>query len=1184
MNLSLITTLIGLTAATVCAQLPQAEIRAGGTWLPFASKTLDSRPDYTVNPANLELSKYGGWLNGPRQTATGFFRVEKINGRWWAIDPEGYLFIHMALNSVSLEHQSANQIYAMMREHGFNGFGNWTWNGPTGGGPAGRSVIGESTVKNTTPMAYTPRILFIGNYRNERLPAGTPRIELPVFDPGFATKAFDYAQGFLPFLNDPQVFGYFTDNELPFRYVLSDHLAVTNTNDPNYVAAFNFLAGRGKSPSNWDQADADAYMALAGERYYSVVHQAIRSVDTNHMILGSRCHSAEKGNQAFMEKAGPYVDIFSANHYNHWGNRSVETKNMSEWSGRPLMFTEFYVMSSDGGLSTDVGAGFSGMNQASRALFYQNFVSTLAESGHVVGFHWFKYGDGDNNTGVINNSGVFYTELLNSMKQMNTRMYDFMDYADSLPAPDAVLAPEADAYFEGGTNRGGESNLLVKYASSPGISTFRQIYMRFDVSSLENQIASAKIVLRSLAGGNENGVFRAELVANNSWGETTIRNSNAPAGSTVLHTFSDGGSDLAIDVSSVIGQALAGDGKLSIRIIGTESFDAIPNFGSREHPDPVARPVLVVDYPNRVHWDGTNGTWGDAANWSTDAAATTPNPPAAPGDFEDVVFNISGQNANQTVNLNMVNRIARSMTFSSPGTTFFQRDSANAGTNNISLGAGGLTMKPGTGAVTVGDSNQRIELMAKTSLSITNDSSSLLQFNSPVYSAASYTTTTLTLDGAGLGGVEFNTPINNGSSINALTALNINTTGGFTILRNGSSNFSGEITLTQGVLAARASNSLGSGTFTINGGTFGTVVSNRSFSNSLVINNDFQLGGANVPGLVNSNPTFGGPVNLRGGTRTITLANNATFNGVISNGGLAISANPTSRILTLGGDSTYTGPTNVNAGTLIINGNNSAATGQISVAASATLGGNGTIGAAVIMAPGGGLSARITDWTGAAGTGHDDLAVASLDAGGGALNLVVTTTGLTNFTETNRSFTILNTTGGITNFNPANVTFSTTGFSGTGTWSLSQAGNSLVLNYAIAVADPYLTWATGAPYNLVGNDALPDSDPDFDGITNSVEFVIGTDPTIASTSVLPTGEIVGSNLVFTCRLSDLSAYLDPTVQYGSDLSGWTTAEDGVGGVTIGAPTDLGGGIKEIVVTIPMGANTKLFARLNVVVP
>jgi autotransporter-associated beta strand protein len=50
---------------------------------------------------------------------------------------------------------------------------------------------------------------------------------------------------------------------------------------------------------------------------------------------------------------------------------------------------------------------------------------------------------------------------------------------------------------------------------------------------------------------------------------------------------------------------------------------------------------------------------------------------------------------------------------------------------------------------------------------------------------------------------------------------------------------------------------------------------------------------------------------------------------------------------TLSGTNTYTGATNVNAGTLLINGNNSAATGAVSVAAGATLGGNGIIGGAV---------------------------------------------------------------------------------------------------------------------------------------------------------------------------------------------------------------------------------------------
>ncbi|MDQ8004165.1 MAG: beta-galactosidase [Pedobacter sp.] len=39
-----------------------------------------------------ERSKFGGWKNGPKLKATGSFRVEKIEGKWWMVDPEGYLF------------------------------------------------------------------------------------------------------------------------------------------------------------------------------------------------------------------------------------------------------------------------------------------------------------------------------------------------------------------------------------------------------------------------------------------------------------------------------------------------------------------------------------------------------------------------------------------------------------------------------------------------------------------------------------------------------------------------------------------------------------------------------------------------------------------------------------------------------------------------------------------------------------------------------------------------------------------------------------------------------------------------------------------------------------------------------------------------------------------------------------
>ena len=36
-------------------------------------------------------SKFGGWTDFCRE-ATGYFRTEKINGKWWLVDPDGYVF------------------------------------------------------------------------------------------------------------------------------------------------------------------------------------------------------------------------------------------------------------------------------------------------------------------------------------------------------------------------------------------------------------------------------------------------------------------------------------------------------------------------------------------------------------------------------------------------------------------------------------------------------------------------------------------------------------------------------------------------------------------------------------------------------------------------------------------------------------------------------------------------------------------------------------------------------------------------------------------------------------------------------------------------------------------------------------------------------------------------------------
>ncbi|HEY5653403.1 MAG TPA: beta-galactosidase [Pontiella sp.] len=49
---------------------------------------------------------YGGWKKGPKFEATGFFRTQQHEGRWWFIDPEGYLFWSYGVNCIGVDFAS----------------------------------------------------------------------------------------------------------------------------------------------------------------------------------------------------------------------------------------------------------------------------------------------------------------------------------------------------------------------------------------------------------------------------------------------------------------------------------------------------------------------------------------------------------------------------------------------------------------------------------------------------------------------------------------------------------------------------------------------------------------------------------------------------------------------------------------------------------------------------------------------------------------------------------------------------------------------------------------------------------------------------------------------------------------------------------------------------------------------
>jgi hypothetical protein len=91
--------------------------------------------------------------------------------------------------------------------------------------------------------------------------------------------------------------------------------------------------------------------------------------------------------------------------------------------------------------------------------------------------------------------------------------------------------------------------------------------------------------------------------------------------------------------------------------------------------------------------------------------------------------------------------------------------------------------------------------------------------------------------------------------------------------------------------------------------------------------------------------------------------------------------------------------------------------------------------------------------------------------------------------------------------------------------------------------DPFVTWVDGyAPDALLPDAAskLPGADPDGDGISNLMEFVLGGSPVVSSQSILPTLATVEANSVLSYTRSDESeADTTQVGQWSTDLTNWT---------------------------------------------
>lgn len=153
---------------------------------------------------------------------------------------------------------------------------------------------------------------------------------------------------------------------------------------------------------------------------------------------------------------------------------------------------------------------------------------------------------------------------------------------------------------------------------------------------------------------------------------------------------------------------------------------------------------------------------------------------------------------------------------------------------------------------------------------------------------------------------------------------------------------------------------------------------------------------------------------------------------------------------------------------------------------------------------------------------------------------------------------------------------------------VDRVGYAMVYSLEGTATPPsFAGWIAG--FGLTGPSAAANADPDLDGMPNSLEYVLGGNPTIPSVAGLPTATRAGGNFVFTFNRADASETPDIAlaVQAGPDLVNWPTVYTIGPDSAASSPgvivTENGTAPDTITVTIPQGAAARIFARLRVTV-
>ena len=434
-----------------------------------------------ASPRPASWDRFGGWKDGPRLRATGAFRTELVDGKWWLVTPEGHLFFSTGIDVVRNNTDSPDgskhpDWYASpVPPDGRMPFPDWNLRLKFGKDdyladyyafvqrrlPAwGINTVGNWSGRELLCAAAMPYVVTLGE--NEKsiphVPGGLKFYD--VFDERFVpalrahfAKRFREDPAARRARTDPLCIGFFFDNELQFNPCVAKALAapfaecaakreLLGRARKRYVDVAALNAAWGTSFADWEavkaisaepkgpgwREDRNAFLAEWFERYFRAVKEAIAAEAPGRLYLGCRFVGFRQSSLLW-DAAAKHCDVVSVNAY---ANSIANLPKAAVGIGKPILLGEFHFGCLDRGMFRaslcPVG------DQAERGRSYARLVEGALSHPLLVGCHWFQYrdqplvgrGDGEAyQCGFVDGTDRPYEELCAAARAVGENMYRY---------------------------------------------------------------------------------------------------------------------------------------------------------------------------------------------------------------------------------------------------------------------------------------------------------------------------------------------------------------------------------------------------------------------------------------------------------------------------------------------------------------------------------------------------------------------------------------------------------------------------------------------------------------------------------------------------------------------------------------------------------------------------------------